>query len=155
MALAELKLTTGTSNCCFHSLFSQPLLVCHLMLGLGCVTCTGSSASAGNCLSFAVSLTRLLLMLCPFPTSHVQSCTFITHLFIAGEAGAGRGHLHVGSHFSNAEGYRGENNGAEVSSQSLGAVLPLHSTVIASHIHNFPQAPPLFSGCLACKWNVN
>lgn len=55
---------------------------------------------------------------------------FYYTLFIAGEAGAGRGHLHVGSHFSNAEGYRGENNGAEVSSQRLGAVLPLHSTVI-------------------------
>lgn len=36
-------------------------------------------------------------------TSQLQSCIFIAHLFI-GEAGGGRSHLQVGSHFSNTEG---------------------------------------------------
>jgi len=33
-------------------LVTQPLLVCHLMPGLGCTMCSGSPASAGSCLGF-------------------------------------------------------------------------------------------------------
>lgn len=141
VTLTELKLTTSASNSCF-----QPLLVCHLMLGLSCVTC--SSASAGSCMSFTHQPIAAALH---FPnTSHVQPCFCSTLLYSLkgwGRGGVGnRGtvHLQVGYYLGDTEGYQGENDGAEVSSQSLGQHYPFTQLwlMLTSHRHlpYFPGA---------------
>lgn len=62
---------------------------------------------------------------------------------IAGEAGGGRGHLQVGSHFSHTESYRDENKGVKVSSQSLrGSIaLSLHYGYQVTHITSHRHFP--------------
>lgn len=105
----------------------QPQLASHLTLGPGCITCSGSSVSAGSCFQ---SLTSLLLLLCSFPASHMFIPASVPHFSTAGEAGGGGGLIQVGSPFGNTEGYRGEYDAGEVSRQTLGAALSLHSAVI-------------------------
>lgn len=99
-------------------LVTQTPLVCHLMPGLGCVTCSSSSASVGSWQSFTHQPVAAALIFSSI--SHVQPCFCFTLLY------SWRGHLRVGSDFDTIEAYRGENARFEPSRQCLGTALSLH-----------------------------